>query len=89
MAPHSLTNFEIHIYHQKEPRFDGFYSRNTLPKTKDGAYIKNHDVYKSIKTHWIALYVNDDVTYFDSSEIEYIPKEITKFIGKNIATIIY
>ena len=35
------------------------------------------------KTHWIALYVNDNnVTYFDSFEVEHIPKEIKKFIEK-------
>ena len=32
----------------------------------------------------------DNVTYFDSFRVEYIPKEIKKFIGnKNIATNIY
>ena len=48
----------------------------------------NLDEYKSIGTHWIALYVNDNnVTYFDSFGLEHIPKEITKFIGnKNLET---
>ena len=37
-----------------------------LSKIKDGEYIINLDVYKSIGTHWIALYGNDNnVTYFD------------------------
>ena len=47
----------------------------------------NLDGYKSIGTNWIALYVNDvNVTYFDSFGVEYIVKEIKKFIGhKNIA----
>ena len=37
------------------------------------------------------MYVNgDSVTCFDSFEVEYIPKEIKKFIGnKNIVTYIY
>ena len=37
------------------------------------------------------MYVNDDnVTYFDSSRVEYIPKENEKFIdNKNITTNIY
>ena len=44
---------------------------------KDGAYIINLDEYESIKTHWIALYVNDNnVTYFDSFGVEHIPKMI-------------
>ena len=56
-----------------------------------GANIINLDVYESIGTHWIALYVNDNnVTYFDSFEVEHIPKEILKLIGnKNITTDIY
>ena len=46
---------------------------------------------KSIGTHWIALYVNaENVTYFDSLGVEYIPKEIRKFNeNKNITTNIY
>ena len=32
MAPHPLTNFEIQQYYQDEPRFNGVFSRNTLPK---------------------------------------------------------
>ena len=37
----------------------------------------NLDEYKSIETHWIALYVNgDNVTYFDSFGVEYIQKKL-------------
>ena len=68
MPPHPLTNFETQNYYQNEPKFNGFYSRNNLSKIKD-------DEYKSIVTHWIALYVNDNnVTYFDSFGVEHIPK---------------
>ena len=51
-------------------------------------YIINLDGYESIEANWIALYVNDNnVTYFDSFELEHIPKEIKKFIGnKNVVT---
>ena len=28
MPPHPLTNFEIRKYYQKEPRFNGVYSRD-------------------------------------------------------------
>ena len=58
MPPHHLTNFEIQRYYQNEPNFNSVYSRNNLPKIKDGAYVINLDEYKSIATHWIALYVN-------------------------------
>ena len=77
-----LTNFEIQKY-QNEHRFNGVYSRDNLPKIKDGAYVINLDEYSDIGTHWVALYVhNDDVTYFDSFGVEHIPKEIKAFINR-------
>ena len=46
---HPLTNFEIQIYYQNEPRFNGVYSRVNLPdKIKDGAYVINFDEYFDI-----------------------------------------
>ena len=91
MPPHLLTNSEIQKYYQKELKFDGFCSRNNLSKIKDGAYVINLDEYESIGTYWVALYVNDDnVTYFNSFGVEYIPKEIKNFIdNKNITISIY
>ena len=90
MASHSLTNFEIQKYYQNEPKFNGTYSRNNFSKIKDGPYIINLDEYESIRTHWIALYVNaKNLTYFDSFGVEHIPKEIRKLIGNNIITNIY
>ena len=88
MPPHHLTNFEIQRYYQNEPKFNGVYSRDNLPKIKDGAYVINLDEYSDIGTHWIASYVlNNDVTYFDSFGVEHISKEIKAFIGnKNIKT---
>ena len=49
------------------------------------------DEYKLIGTHWKNLNVNSyNTTYFDSFGVEYMPKEIKKFIGnKNIITSIY
>ena len=90
MPPHPLTNFEIQKYYQNKSIFNGVYSKNDLPEIKDGAYVINHDEFKSIGTHWIALCVNDEnVTYFDSFEVEHIPKEVRKFIGnKNYKIII-
>ena len=55
-------------------------------------YVINLDEYKSLGTHWIALYVqkSHNIIYFDSFGAEHTPKEIKKFIGnKNIATNIY
>ena len=87
MTSHPLTNFEVQVYYQNEPRFNGVYSRDNLPdKIKDGAYVINLDEYSDIGTHWVALYVNNKtVTYFDSFGVEHIPKEVKKFINnKNI-----
>ena len=80
---HPLTNFEIQKYYRNEPRFNGVFSRDNLPNNiiKNGAYVINLDENHDIGTHWVALYVNNKiVTYFDSFEVEYIPKEIMKFI---------
>ena len=73
-------------YYQNWPRFNGVYSRDNLPKIKDRAYVINLDEYSDIGAHWIALYVqNNGVTYFDSSRVEHIRKEIKTFISnKNI-----
>ena len=92
-TPHPLKNFEIQAYYQNEPRFNGVFSRDSLPNTirSHGAYVINLDEYHDIGTHWVALYVNNKtVTYFDSFGVEHIPKEIIKFIGnKNIITNIF
>ena len=53
MLSHPLTNFKIQRYGKKEPRFNGVYLRNNLPKIEDGAYVIHLDEYKSIGTHWI------------------------------------
>ena len=87
-----LTNFEIQKYYENESRFNGVYSRDSLPnKIKDGAYVINLDEYSDIGTHWITLHVkNNDITYFDSFGIEHISKEIIKFIGrKNVIANIF
>ena len=85
MPPHPLTNFEIQKYYQNEPRFNGVYSRENLPKIKDGGYVINFDEYSDIGTHWFALYVSEanDITYFDYFGVEDIPKEIKTFIGRS------
>ena len=65
--PHPLTSFEIQKYYKNEPRFNGVFSRNNLPKSnfiecssteynsfkqiKDGAYIINLDGYANVGTH--------------------------------------
>ena len=58
ISPQPLTNLKIKKYYQIELKFNDVYSRNNL-----GAYVIHFDEYKSMDTHWIALYVNgDDIT---------------------------
>ena len=92
MPPHPLTNFEIKVYYENEPRFNGVYSRdNLLKRIKNGAFVINLDEYPDVGTHWIALYAkNNEVIYFDSFGVEHVPKEIKRFIGhKDIKTNIF
>ena len=92
MPPHPLTNFEIQKYYQNEPRFNGVYSRNNLPKKiKDGAYVISLDEYADVITHWIALFCKrSEIVYFDSFSVEHVPEEIKKLIGnKNMKTNIF
>ena len=85
MPPHPLADFVIQKCYQNEPRFNGIYSSDNLPKPKlqekikDGSYIINLNKYSDIKTHCIALHsVNNIVTYFDSFGVEHIPKKKLK-----------
>ena len=39
-----------------------------------------------MRTHWVALYVNNNnVTYFDSFGVEHILKEIKQFINRSLS----
>ena len=74
MLLHPVTNLEIQKYYQNKPRFNDVYSRDSMPKIKDGTYVINLDDYSDIRTYWIALYArNNNVTYFNSFGVEHIP----------------
>ena len=91
MPPNSLNNFKIQKYYQNEPAVNGLYLRNNLPKIKDWVYVINLDVYELIRTFLVVLYVNgDNVNYLNNFRVEYISKEINKYIrNNNIATNIF
>ena len=96
MLPHPLTNFEIQKYYQNEPRFNGSFSRDNLPRIKDGAHIINLDEYSDSGTHCVALHLgeaspkdvqNNNVTYLILSEQNIFGK---KFVNnKTIQTNIF
>ena len=83
MPPHPLTNFEIQKYYKNEPRFNGAFSRNNLPKKKS---MRQYDEYGDVGTHWITLVCNrNEIVYFNHFGVEHVPKEIKNFGGnKNI-----
>ena len=76
-------------YFKNVEGFNGVFLRNNLPKLKNGAYVINLDHSKNTGTHWIIIFMkSNEVTYFDSFGVEYIPTEIMEKIkNKNIKTI--
>ena len=78
---HPLRNIEIAIYFNFEPTFNGVFSRNNLPRTKDEAYVINLDNKKG--TQWVSLFIDrNTAVYFDSFRIEYIPQEVLNKIKR-------
>ena len=70
-----LSNFEIEKYYKNEPRFNGLFPRNNLPKQiQDETYVINLDEYADVGKHWIALFCNrNEIVYFDSFGVEHVP----------------
>ena len=48
MLPYPLTNFEIQKYYENKHKFNGVYSRDSLPKLNDEKIVRNVDEFKSI-----------------------------------------
>ena len=68
-----------------------FFSRNNLPRIKDGVYVIDLDDKNSKGTHWLPLFIDRNTTvYFDSFGIEYIPQEVlNKIRDKSITPNIF
>ena len=83
VLPYPLTNFEIQKYYQNEPRFNGVFSRDNLPKKiKDEAYVINLDEYADVGTHWIALFCKrSEIVYFDSLVLSMFLKRLKNLSG--------
>ena len=88
MLLHPLANLQIQRYFQNKPKFKDVYLQNNLLNTvQDRTYVVNLDKYKSMQTHWIALYGNgNSVAYFDGFGVEHIPEKIKRFTGNNNIT---
>ena len=58
-------------YFNYEPRFYDAFSRNDLPRIKDGEFVINLDDKKSKRTHCVLLFIDiNTAVYFDSFGIE-------------------
>ena len=87
----SLKKIEITNYFNYEPRFNGVFPKNNLPRIKDGAYVINLDDKKSKGTDWVSLFIDrNTAVYFDSFGNEYIPQEaLNKIRDKSITQNIF
>ena len=66
------------------------FSRNNLPRIKDGAYVINHGDKNSKGKHYVSLFIDRNLAvYFDSFGMEYIPQEILNKIKINQLLTIY
>ena len=60
IPPHPLTNFAIQKNYKNGPRFNGVFSRNSLPKIiKNGAYVTNLHEYADVCTIRLHYFVTE------------------------------
>ena len=53
-------------YFNYKPRFNGVFSRDNLPRMKDGTYMINLDDRQSKGTHWVSLFIDrNTAVHFD------------------------
>ena len=63
--------------YKNKPESKDVSSINNLSKKQELTYVIYLDECKSLRTHWIALFVNgENVTYFDSFGVKYISQGI-------------
>ena len=72
-------------YFNYEPRFYGFFSRKSLPRIKDGAYVINLDDENSKVTHSASLFIDRNKSlYFYSFELNISQELLNKIRNKSI-----
>lgn len=82
-----LTDIDLKQFAQDLPYFRGVFMRNTLPKRVRSREcgIINLDSNHGSGTHWVAYHKNKNhIEYFDSFGNLQPPKELIKYLGKNI-----
>ena len=71
----SFKQYRDEYLFQIQTRFNGFFSRNNLPRIKGGAYVIKLDDLISKEAHWVSLFIDKNLAiYFDSFGNEYIPQ---------------
>ena len=82
---HLFNNIKIANYFIYEPRFNGLFSRNSLPRIKDEAYVINLGDRNSKGTQKVSLFIDRNLAVcFDSFGIEYIPQEVLNKIKNKL-----
>ena len=82
-----MNKIEVTNYFNFELRFNGTFSRNNLPRIKDGANVINFDTKKRKVTHWVSLFIDLNLAvYFDSFGIAYIPLKVLNKIKEKSVT---
>ena len=84
MPLHPLTNFEIQKYYQDEPRFNGVYSRNNVPKRiEDVAYVINIDEYADVGNIGLLYFVTEVKLFISIALVlNMFLKKLKKLSGK-------
>ena len=79
-----LTCFTNYLNY--ESRFNGVFSKNKLPRTKDRVHVINFYDKNSKEDHWVSLFIDRKTAgYFNSFGIEYFPPEVlNKIRNKSI-----
>ena len=73
------------MYFNYETRFNVVFSKDDLPRIKDGEYSINLDDKQSKGTYWISIFIDKNTAvYFDSFGTEYIPQEVLSKIKVNL-----
>ena len=82
-----FKNIEITNYFNYKSRFNGVFSRNNLPRIKDGANVISLDEKHSKGTYCVSLFIDRNVVvYFDSFGIECIPQAVLSKFRDNLTT---
>ena len=74
-----MDKIKITKYFNYGVRFNGFISRDNLPKIRDGPYAINLDDKLTKGTHWVSICIDRNTAlYFFGGELNIFPKKYRK-----------